>query len=227
MVTEGPALYYCASVRAQTVPFASDLLERADFTGEPILGKSDSSCVLPQGDRRARNCLSQLSQKLAMLGSRQTEVGEMRLVRTVLSWALALFLIAVFVQSTIHPLSDPPEGSVKFFDKPGENIIFQTLATNSGYTIFEPTGRFVVGIVELIAALLLLLPFTRRSGAVLSFLILAGAVSLHLSPWLGMEVPTSLEPGAATDGGGLFSLAVASLVASLLIIFLHPGRKSA
>ncbi len=148
----------------------------------------------------------------------------MRFVRTILSWALALFLIAVFVQATIHPFSPPPEGMTKFWDRPGDNIVFATIAERSGIALFEPAGRVLVGVLELVAAFFLLWPFTRRFGAVIAFLILAGAVGFHLSPWLGWEVATSMEPGAPTDGGGLFSLAIACLVGALLIIMIHPGR---
>jgi len=150
----------------------------------------------------------------------------MRALRTILSWLLALFLIAAFIQSNIHPLSAPPGGMVKLFDAPGESILFQTLATQSGYELFEPAGRFVTAIVELLAAFFLLLPWTRRFGAFISSLVLAGAVSLHMSPWLGREVPISLEPReTATDGGMLFMLAIAMLVASLLILVVHPGKR--
>ena len=151
----------------------------------------------------------------------------MTAIRHILSWALALFLIAMFLQATIHPLPDPPAGSVKFWDAPGENIVFQTLAERSRYPVFEPAGRFFVGVVELLAALLLFAPFTRRLGAVLSALILSGAVGLHLSPWLGRDVPLSLAPGeAGTDGGALFMLAVAMLVASVLVFVIHPRRRA-
>ncbi len=150
----------------------------------------------------------------------------MRMIRHLLSWGLALFLIALFVQATIHPLPNPPAGSVKFFDAPGENIVFQTLATNSGVTVFEPAGRVLIGLLELFAALLLILPQTRRVGAFLSTIILGGAVSMHLSPWLGREIPASLTPGeAATDGGILFLLAIVMLVASLLLMVVHPGKR--
>lgn len=151
----------------------------------------------------------------------------MRLFRHLASWALALFLVFMFVQATIHPLPHPPAGSVKFFDLPGENIVFQTLADNSGMTLFEPAGRVAVGIVELFAALFLLIPGTRRFGAFLSALILGGAVAMHLSPWLGREIPISLEPGVTeTDNGALFMLAVLMLVASLLIMVVHPGKAN-
>lgn len=149
----------------------------------------------------------------------------MRSIQHFFSWALALFLIAMFVQSTFHPLPNPPAGQVKFFDLAGENIVFQTIAERSRYDIFEPTGRVLTGILEVLAALLLFLPFTRRAGAFLSSLILFGAIGLHVSPWLGREVPLSLAVGeTATDGGALFSLAIAMLVASLLIMAVHPRR---
>lgn len=147
----------------------------------------------------------------------------MRLIQHFFSWALALFLIFMFAQATFHPLPNPPPGQVKFFDPAGENIVFQTLAERSRYDIFEPTGRVLTGILEVLAALLLLLPFSRRIGAFLSSLILFGAIGFHVSPWLGREVPLSLEVGeTATDGGALLSLAIAMLVASLLIIVIHP-----
>ena len=79
---------------------------------------------------------------------------------------------------------------------------------------------------ELLAALLLFLPWTRRAGAVLSFFILAGAVAVHLMPdVLGQEVPLSLAANeTATDNGQLFALAIAMLTASMLLSVLHPRR---
>lgn len=151
----------------------------------------------------------------------------MRLMRNLGGWALALFLIFMFVQATIHPLPEPPIGQVKLYDAAGENIVFATIAANTGIALIEPTGRVAVAIAELFAALLLLVPWWRRAGALLSFLILAGAVGTHLMPdVLGREVPLSLNPGeTATDGGQLFALAIAMLAASALLIFVHPGRK--
>lgn len=150
----------------------------------------------------------------------------MDLMRTLLSWLLALFIIFIFLQATIHPLPDPPIGQVKLHDLPGENIVFQTLANKSGIALFEPLFRVLTAVAELVAAALLLLPWTRRPGAILSAMILTGAVGLHLSPWLGREIPVSLQAGAASDGGQLFMLAIALLVASLLLIFIHPAGRS-
>ncbi|MEM9570324.1 MAG: hypothetical protein AAF996_02595 [Pseudomonadota bacterium] len=150
----------------------------------------------------------------------------MRAMRHLGSWGLALFLIFMFVQATIHPLPNPPEGSVKLFDPAGQNIVFATLAQNTGIAFFEPTGRVVIAVGELLAAFLLIWPYSRRTGAVLSFLILAGAVAFHMMPdILGREVPLSLDANAGTDGGQLFALAIAMLAASMLLIVVHPGRE--
>lgn len=149
----------------------------------------------------------------------------MRGLRLLASWVLALFLIFMFLQATVHPLPDPPEGSVKLFDRPGENIVFQTMAIKTGMAWLEPTGRMLVAIAELAACLLLLIPPTRRFGAVLSFLILAGALGAHLSPdILGREVPLALG-SSETDGGRLFTLAIAMLAVSMLLVFVHPGKR--
>jgi len=124
----------------------------------------------------------------------------MRTIRTLLSWVLALFLIAAFVQSNIYP---------------------------SGYALFEPAGRVVTSVVELFAALMLLLPWTRRFGAVIASVVMAAATALHMSPWLGREVPLSLDPeNTATDGGILFMLSIAMLAASFLLVVIHPGKKN-
>lgn len=151
----------------------------------------------------------------------------MHLVRVILSWILALGLIFVFLQATLHPFGDPPAGSVKLWDAPGENIVFQTLSDKSGIGLFEPAGRVGVAVIELFAALMLLLPWTRRFGAFIAACTLGAAAGLHLSPWLGREIPTSLATGAPGDNQALFMLAVAMFVASVLLIFVHPGKHEA
>ena len=80
--------------------------------------------------------------------------------------------------------------------------------------------------LELIAAFCLLLPATRRLGAIISAAVLGGAVAFHLSPYLGREVPVSLDPATTqTDNGVLFMLAIIMLVASLLVLVVHPGSR--
>lgn len=145
----------------------------------------------------------------------------MRTLRHAISWLLALALAAVFIHLTLHPLPDPPPGEVKFFDLPGEHTVFSTLAAKSGITLFEPAGRFVAGTLELLAALLILLPYSRRFGAGLAAVICGAGLALHLSPWLGRELTLA---GGGTDGGQHFLLAVVLFALSLLLLVVHPGK---
>lgn len=143
----------------------------------------------------------------------------MRDARVIASWALALFLAAMLLWIADQTL----------FPNEGRNVVFPTLAEKSGYYLFEPTGRYVVSLLEVLAAILLILPWTRRIGAGLAILVTAGAVGAHLTPWLGIQIPISAAPAVdgaapATDGGQLFYLSLGLLVASLVLFFVHPGR---
>lgn len=143
--------------------------------------------------------------------------------RLLASWLLAFALIAFFLHITLHPWPNPVPGYVKFYDAPGDDLIFSTLAERSGISLFEPAGRFVSGIIELVAALLLLIPISRRFGAAISVLILGAGVALHLSPWLGREV---VLPEGGTDGGTHFLVYVIFLALSLLLLVVHPAERS-
>lgn len=145
----------------------------------------------------------------------------MRTFRHAVSWGIALALAALFLHLTVHPWPSPAPGEVKFFDPPGQHAVFSILAEKSGITLFEPAGRFVAGLLELVAAIFILLPFSRRFGAFISVLIFGTGVVLHLSPWLGREI---MLPEGATDGGTHFLMAVIMLALSLLLLVVHPGR---
>ena len=99
-------------------------------------------------------------------------------------------------------------------------ILFQTLrykftAHPDSIYIFskvglEPYGRIGIGVLELIAAILILIPKTVWAGALLSVGIISGAVFMHLTQ-LGIEINN--------DGGKLFYMAVLVLVLSALILW--------
>jgi hypothetical protein len=143
--------------------------------------------------------------------------------RLIASWVLALVLIAFFLHVTLHPWPDPTPGYVKFYDAPGDHVVFSAIAAGSGITLFEPAGRFVAGVLELLAALLILIPISRRAGAGLAALLLGAGVAIHLSPWLGRELPL---PEGGTDGGTHFLVYVVFLVFSLLLMVVHPVERS-
>lgn len=146
----------------------------------------------------------------------------MRMFRHAVSWGLALALAAMFIHLTLHPWPNPVPGDVKFFDAPGQHTVFATLAEKSGVTLFEPAGRFVAGILELMTAILILLPFSRRFGAVIAVILFGTGLGLHLSPWLGREL---ILPDGSTDGGLHFLTAIILLALSLLLLVVHPGRS--
>jgi len=89
--------------------------------------------------------------------------------------------------------------------------IFQTIEDWSGLPFFEPHIRIIIGILELIAAILVLIPLTQLYGAILAFGIMSGAIFFHLFTPLGIVV--------LDDGGFLFGAAVLVWLAALFIIW--------
>jgi len=113
----------------------------------------------------------------------------------ILSWLLRLVVAVILLQTLFFKFSGAEESI----------YIFTTVGA-------EPWGRYGSGVVELIAAGLLLLPSTVAYGAVLTVGVAAGAVMSHLT-LLGIQVKG--------DGGLLFGLALTILVCSLVLIAIH------
>jgi len=93
----------------------------------------------------------------------------------------------------------------KFTAHPDSVYIFTQLG-------LEPFGRIGIGIVELIAAILLLIPATQGIGGILSLGIISGAIFSHLTQ-LGIVVNN--------DGGTLFALAVAVFISSAIVVWIN------
>jgi hypothetical protein len=103
-------------------------------------------------------------------------------------------------------------------------ILAQTLYFKFTYapetqTIFQGRGgrpaATLVGLVELACVVLLLAPRTAALGALLSLLVISGALLTHLTS-LGIAV---VDPATGeSDGGLLFSLAVVVAAGSLLVL---------
>ncbi|WP_336516981.1 MauE/DoxX family redox-associated membrane protein [Pollutibacter soli] len=74
----------------------------------------------------------------------------------------------------------------------------------------EPWGRIGVGVMELIAGILLLIPRASVYGAVIAIGLMLGAIAMHLFI-LGIEV--------MNDGGQLFIYALLVLFASIFIVW--------
>jgi hypothetical protein len=100
-----------------------------------------------------------------------------------------------------------------------QTLFFKFTAAKESVYIFttvgmEPWGRIGSGVVELIAAILLLLPRTVALGAILSLGVISGAIFFHLTK-LGIALP------AVDDHGELFTLAVAVFLCSLGVLAMH------
>jgi hypothetical protein len=113
----------------------------------------------------------------------------------VASWILRIVAAVILLQTLFFKFTAAPE-SVYIFTKVGA----------------EPWGRIGSGVVELIAAILLLLPRTAWLGAGIAMSVMAGAIVSHLTV-LGLVV--------MNDGGLLFALALTVFVSSAVVLTLH------
>src|SRR5215469_3626458 len=124
-------------------------------------------------------------------GIRKTTVRPL----SVVSWICRVAAAVILLQTLFFKFTAAPE-SVYIFTK----------------VHAEPWGRIGSGVVELIAASLLLIPRTVWAGALLAIPVMAGAILSHLTV-LGIEV--------MGDGGLLFALALIVFVTTTLTLVLH------
>ena len=78
--------------------------------------------------------------------------------------------------------------------------------------------RWVVGLSELVASILLFVPGVQVAGAVMAIGIMTGAIFFHLFTPLGIEV--------FGDGGALFFLACGVWLSALVLIVLRRQQLS-
>jgi hypothetical protein len=109
--------------------------------------------------------------------------------QAVVSWVFQLVGAAILLQTLYFKFTGADESV----------YIFTTVGA-------EPWGRIGSGVLELIAAVLLLVPSTAALGALMAAGLMAGAIMSHLTI-LGIEVQG--------DGGLLFGLAVTVFVAGV------------
>ena len=79
----------------------------------------------------------------------------------------------------------------------------------------EPWGRWLIGILELIGALLLIIPRTAWAGGILAVGLMIGAIGMHLTI-LGIEV--------MGDKGQLFYYALIVFLCGLFILFKNRDK---
>jgi putative oxidoreductase len=96
----------------------------------------------------------------------------------------------------------------KFTGAPESKFIFGTLG-------IEPWGRWLSGVAELFASILLLIPATQVLGALVAIGVMMGAILSHVFV-LGIVVQN--------DGGLLFALACIVLISSSLVLLLRQDQ---
>lgn len=116
-------------------------------------------------------------------------------MKKIVNWVIRLVPVIIMLQTLYFKFSAAPE-SVYIFSKIG----------------MEPYGRIGIGVLELIASILILMPRTTSYGAVLGLGLMLGAIRFHVTE-LGIEVQN--------DGGKLFYLAVIVAVFCVLLIAIH------
>ena len=112
-----------------------------------------------------------------------------------LSWLLQIVVAVILLQTLFFKFTGAEE-SIYIFTMVGA----------------EPWGRYGSGVMELIAAVLLLVPGYAAMGALLAVAVGVGAVFSHLTI-LGIDVKG--------DGGLLFGLACVVLVGSAVVLGIH------
>jgi hypothetical protein len=116
----------------------------------------------------------------------------------VAAWILQLIVAGILLQTLFFKFTGAAESV----------YIFSALGA-------EPWGRIGSGVVELLAAVLLLVPATSTIGAAVALAVISGAIVSHLTV-LGIEVQG--------DGGLLFGLAITVFVASAVILLLRRAE---
>ena len=115
----------------------------------------------------------------------------------VVPWSAQIVVALILAQTLFFKFTYAPETQVIFASRGG-----------------RPAAT-AVGIAELLCVILLLVPRTAAIGAVLSLLVISGAIFTHLTS-LGIQVvdPTTGEG----DGGLLFGLAVLVALGSAVVL---------
>jgi uncharacterized membrane protein YphA (DoxX/SURF4 family) len=121
-----------------------------------------------------------------------------------LAWPAAIWIAYEFTWYQQYKLTAHP-GSVDF--------IFQPLADWFGIPAYEKPFRLGVASMEILASILVLLPWTRPWGGLLAIGIMSGAIFFHA---IG---PIGIDPYG--DGGKLFKEAIFTWLMGAFVAFAH------
>ncbi|MFC3052671.1 hypothetical protein [Kordiimonas pumila] len=111
----------------------------------------------------------------------------------------------------------------KFSGHPMPTHIFNVVGEFLGLDFFKAYGAIIIGIAELIASILLLIPKTRAFGGILTMGIMAGAIFFHLFTPLGVTVEYVVN-GEIMSDGSLFYTAIIAFILGTLIAYRNRSR---
>lgn len=118
-------------------------------------------------------------------------------IRAIGIWILRLVPAIILLQTLYFKFTAHPQ-SVKLFTMIG----------------MEPYGRIGSGIIELIAAILILIPRFTGYGAIIGLIMMTGALYFHLT-----------KIGVYFDGDpGLFIYALVTFVCCAILIFVYKNQ---
>ncbi len=133
--------------------------------------------------------------------------------KIVLSWVLSIWIAFVFVQSLFFKFANSPE-TQHIFGTIGNWMNTNFLAFMGDF--FIAYGGYIVGTIELIAAILVIIPRFRVWGAGIAVDVMIGAIFFHLFTPLGIEVQG--------DSGTLFIMANTVLISGLILVYMHKHQ---
>lgn len=139
-----------------------------------------------------------------------------------ISWALAIFVAFVFIQSLFFKFTGSDE-TVIIFSTISEWMEGNFLAFIA--PLFNSVGGYAIGGAELVASALILYPATRHLGALLGLGVMSGAIFFHLFTPLGVD--RVINEAGDTDGGALFFMACGVWLSCLILLGLWQKARSA
>jgi len=126
-----------------------------------------------------------------------------------LTWPAALYIAAILLWYEQYKLTGN-EGSV---------WLFTTLSDWLFIPGYEKPFRLAVASAEILASVLVVLPWTRIPGAALALAIMTGAIFFHVVSPLGID--------PYDDGAALFKRACAVWLAAAFILFAYRRQARA
>ena len=129
-------------------------------------------------------------------------------VLRLLAWPLAFFIAGILLWYEQYKLTGNP-GSVWLF-----TVLSDWLHIHG----YEKPFRIGVAMAEILASVLVVVPFSRTVGAAFALAIMSGAIFFHVVSPLGID--------PYGDGGSLFKEACAVWFAAATILFAHRDEAA-